>query len=118
MIHTLEADGVQLQYGEWKVLSDVYIKCETGSVTGLLGRNGMGKTTLMNIIYGSKKAQSQSVRADGLRLACAFQVPQLVAYLPQFNFIPDGLTIKRIFAEFQVSFNLLVESFRNLEIGA
>ena len=114
MIHTLEADGIQLQYGEWKILSDVYIKCETGCVTGLLGRNGMGKTTLMNIIYGSKKAQSQSVRADGLRLACAFQVPQLVAYLPQFNFIPCGLNIKRIFADYQVCFDLLVESLPEL----
>jgi ABC-type multidrug transport system ATPase subunit len=110
----LEADGVQLQYGEWKILSDIYIKCETGSVTGLLGRNGMGKTTLMNIIYGSRKAQSQSVRADGLRVPCAFQVPQLVAYLPQFNFIPNGLNIKRIFADFQVPFDLLVESLPEL----
>ena len=115
MIHTLEADGVQLQYGEWKILSDVYIKCETGSITGLLGRNGMGKSTLMNIIYGSKKAQSQSVRADGLRVSSAFQVPQLVAYLPQFNFIPEGLTIKKIFADFQVTFSSMVESMPELK---
>lgn len=114
MIHTLEVDGIQLQYGAWKILSDVYMKCETGSITGLFGRNGMGKSTLMNVIYGCKKAQSQSVRANGLRVACAFQVPKLVAYLPQFNFIPDGLTIKKIFSDFQVDYDPLVESLPEL----
>jgi len=114
MIHTLEADGVQLHYGEWKILSDIYIKCETGSVTGLLGRNGMGKSTLMNIIYGCRKGQSQSVRVDGLRVSCAFQEPQLVAYLPQFNFIPNGLTLKKVFADFEVTFDSLIESLPEL----
>ena len=38
MIHTLEADGIQLDFGLRRLLSDVYLKCETGKITGLLGR--------------------------------------------------------------------------------
>ena len=52
MIHTLEADGIQLDYNGRKILSDIYLKCETGKIIGLLGRNGCGKSSLMKIIYG------------------------------------------------------------------
>jgi ABC-type multidrug transport system ATPase subunit len=33
-------------------LSDVYLKCETNDIIGLLGRNGSGKSTLLKIIFG------------------------------------------------------------------
>lgn len=64
MINTLEADSILLEYGLRKILSDVYIKCETKKITGLLGRNGEGKTSLMNIIYGSLKPENQFVQIN------------------------------------------------------
>lgn len=57
-MHKLEADGIELYFGERRILSNIYIKAETGSVTGLLARNGEGKTCLMNIIYGSLNAKN------------------------------------------------------------
>lgn len=42
MIHKLEADSISLEFGSRRILSDVYLKCETGKITGLLGRNGNG----------------------------------------------------------------------------
>ena len=63
MKHVLEADGIQLEFNGRKVLSDVYLKCETAKITGLLGRNGQGKSCLMNIIYGSLPSE-KSVRFD------------------------------------------------------
>jgi len=47
MIHTLEADGIQLEFNGRSILSDIYLKAETGKITGLLGRNGEGKSCLM-----------------------------------------------------------------------
>ncbi|WP_052694971.1 ATP-binding cassette domain-containing protein [Hymenobacter sp. AT01-02] len=43
--YVLEADGMQLAFGERRILSDVYLRVETGQVVGLLGRNGCGKST-------------------------------------------------------------------------
>ncbi|HZI00856.1 MAG TPA: ATP-binding cassette domain-containing protein, partial [Flavisolibacter sp.] len=71
MKHTLEVDSIQLNFGEIKILSDIYIKCETGSITGLLGRNGQGKSCLMRVIHGSLPAE-KSIRFD--------QVSNLHAY--------------------------------------
>ena len=69
MKHTFEADSVQLEFGSKKILSDVYLKCETGQVTGILGRNGEGKSCLMNIIYGSLKPQNKSIRFNNVFLS-------------------------------------------------
>jgi len=104
MKHKLEVDGVQLEFGERRILSDIYFKCETGFISGLLGRNGEGKTCLMNIVYGSLSASSKSVRFDNVSIYEAFKRSDLLTYLPQFNFIPGFISLKRIFSDFDISF--------------
>ena len=111
MIHTLEADGIQLYFSNRKVLSDVYIKCETGKVTGLLGRNGQGKSCLMQVIYGSLQIDIKSVRFDGRYVAKPYQRSDLLLYMPQFNFIPGKLTIKRVFEDFDLLYGDFEEMF-------
>jgi ABC-type multidrug transport system ATPase subunit len=104
MIHTLEADGIQLDFGLRRILSDVYLKCETGKITGLLGRNGQGKSCLMNVILGTLNSSINSIRFDGNVTRNVAKRPDLVLYLPQFNFIPKSLTVKQVFDDFQLSY--------------
>jgi len=110
MMHTLEADSIQLEFGGKKILSSVYLKCETGKITGLLGRNGQGKTCLMNIIYGSRACE-KSVRFDNLSQKSAFNRPDLLLYLPQFNFIPRRFSLKRIFEDFELEYSVFEQLF-------
>ena len=110
MIHILEADGIQLEFNGRRILSDIYLKCETGKITGLLGRNGEGKSCLMQIIYGSLESEN-SVRCDGVVYRKAFRQHGLLLYLPQFNFIPKSLTLKRIFQDFDLEFSLFEKRF-------
>ena len=44
MTNILEIDSVLLEFGTHRVLQNVYLKCQTGNITGLLGRNGTGKS--------------------------------------------------------------------------
>lgn len=111
MIHKLEVDSVLLEYGSRRILSDVYLKCETGKVTGLLGRNGIGKTSLMNLIFGSLVPNSKSVRFDGVAVPKAYAVQGLLSYLPQYNFIPGSLTLKRVFDDFGLEYPLFEQYF-------
>jgi ABC-type lipopolysaccharide export system ATPase subunit len=104
MIHKLEADGIELSFGTRKLLNDVYLKCETGKITGLLGRNGQGKTCLMNILYGNLKAQGRSVRFDDNSVLDSFKRPDLLTYLPQFNFVPTSFRLNRVFDDYQLPF--------------
>lgn len=110
MIHTLEADSIELAFDGRKILSSIYLKCETGKITGLLGRNGQGKTCLMKIIYGSLPCE-KSVRFDQVAHPAAYKRPELLRYLPQFNFIPKQLSLKRIFADFELDYTAFEKVF-------
>lgn len=110
MTHTLEADNIQLDFDKRRILSSIYLKCETGKITGLLGRNGQGKTCLMKVIYGSLKCE-KSVRFDNTACYEAFKRPDLLLYLPQFNFIPKSLSLKRVFKDFELNYTLFEKKF-------
>lgn len=110
MTHKLEADSIQLEFKGRRILSDIYLKCETGKITGLLGRNGEGKTCLMKIIYGTLRTE-KSVRFDNVVQHEAFKKPGLILYLPQFNFIPKGLSLKRIFNDFNLEYSFFEKRF-------
>ncbi|MEJ7778454.1 MAG: ATP-binding cassette domain-containing protein [Daejeonella sp.] len=111
MIHTLEADGIDLSFSGRKILSDIYIKCETGKITGLLGRNGQGKSCLMQVIYGSLSVKSKSVRVDGSYIPDAYKRSDLLVYMPQFNFVPGALKLERIFRDLEVEFSAFTRQF-------
>ena len=104
MKHKFEADGILLEFGARKILSSIYFKCETGEVTGILGRNGQGKTCLMNVVYGNLNPISKSIRFDNVAIFQTFRRPDLLTYLPQFNFIPSHLTLRRIFSDFDLDY--------------
>lgn len=110
MTHKLEADSIQLEFDGRKILSSIYLKCETGKITGLLGRNGQGKSCLMKIIYGSLKCE-KSIRFDNITQYEAFKRPDLLLYLPQFNFIPKFLSLKRIFKDFELDYSTFEKRF-------
>ena len=91
-MHTLEVDSVQLEFGFKRVLSDVYVRCDTGTITGLLGRNGAGKSCFMQIAFGTMKAYSRSVRCDGRHVAKPHAVKGFLNYMPQFHFVPQSMS--------------------------
>ncbi len=115
MNHILEADGIQLEFDGRQILSDIYIKCKTGSITGLLGRNGQGKSCLMNSIYGILPCE-KSIRFDLMPIRESFKRTDLIRYLPQFHFIPRSLSLHRIFQDFNVDFRLFQQHFTEFSL--
>jgi len=104
MTNILEVDSVILEFNSKKILTNVYMKSETGKVTGLLGRNGTGKSCLMKIIYGELVPNDKSIRINGYSIYSKYRNPNEIRYLPQCQFIPKSLTIKRIFEDFELDF--------------
>lgn len=89
MCHVLEIDSVIKTFGSWQLLSDVYLKIKTGDVIGLFGRNGTGKSVLMQIIFGTMKADRKFVRLDECKvLTIPHEHPGVIAYLPQQGYFP------------------------------
>jgi len=115
MKHSLEVDSIILEFDTKRVLQDVFLKSETGKSTGILGRNGTGKSCLMNIIYGEFQTTNKSIRLDGRAIFDAYKTPESLRYLPQFNFIPKYLKTKRIFKDFNLEFSKFINYFPEFE---
>lgn len=56
---------LRFSYGNNAVLKNISMNLEEGCIYGLLGENGVGKTTLLTLLSGLKKPQSGSIKADG-----------------------------------------------------
>lgn len=111
MTCTLEVDSVSLDFGINRILSDVFMHFEVGEVTGILGRNGTGKSCLLNIIYGSRKAQYSNVRYNGESMLSSYQYDDRIRYLPQFTIFPKFLKLSNILSLFDSNPELLVADF-------
>ena len=57
--------NVVKSYGKNKVLNGVNLEIEKGSIYGLIGKNGAGKTTIFKIILGLSAYQEGELRFDG-----------------------------------------------------
>src|SRR5690606_24237422 len=95
MPHTFEADSIIKHYNGKLILSDVFLKCNTGDILGIFGRNGAGKSTLLQILFGSESAENAFIKVDGKVHPKPFLIDDGVCYLPQFNFIPKQLHVRK-----------------------
>jgi neutral amino acid transport system ATP-binding protein len=64
----LEVDGLSKRFGGVAAVSRATFSVETGTITGLIGPNGSGKTTVFNMITGYLKADAGMVRFEGERV--------------------------------------------------
>lgn len=96
--HILEVDGIQKKFNERVILSDVYLKCETSEVIGILGRNGSGKSTLLKIIFGIVAAPNKCIRIDSVSKNNENSLSKEISYLSQEQFIPNHLSVKKAIA--------------------
>ena len=115
----LEIDNVELYFKDKTILNGIYLKAETGKVTGILGSNGCGKSCLLQIIFGSLKPKYKLVRIDREPILKPLYQTNLVKYLPQYSLIPKNLTLKHIVKIYEVDwleFEKTFEEFNTFEI--
>lgn len=102
----LDARGIQAWYGSSHVLHGVDLAIERGQTVGLLGRNGMGKSTLMRTLLGHQAQRQGSIRFFGQD--CSTARPHVVARLGV-AYVPEG---RGIFPNLSVRENLLMAARR------
>lgn len=80
----IEIKDLSFSYGSKKVLSNITMTLREGSIYGLLGENGVGKTTLLNLLAGVKKPQAGTIVTDG-------EIPygRRPLFLENMFFLPD-----------------------------
>ncbi len=98
----LHIESLNQYYGSSHVLRNVALDVPDGGCTVLLGRNGVGKTTLLRCLMGLLPIQSGEIRFGGRDLASA--TPQARA-LAGMGYVPQG---REVFPELTVSENLRI----------
>lgn len=97
MAELLRLDSVWAGYGEAVVLEDISLKLEEGDSLSLLGRNGMGKTTLLSTLMGATQYKSGAMHFAGqdLTRVPAYARAQLgLGWVPQERDIFPSLTVE------------------------
>lgn len=92
-----DAQGVQAWYGSSHILHGIDFKLDKGETVGLLGRNGMGKSTLIRTLLGHVRQREGRIQVAGKDLCKGLphQVAQLgVAYVPEGRGIFPTLTVR------------------------
>ena len=107
-VNTLLVDSVQLAFGQLQVLQSAFITARTGRVTGVLGRNGTGKSCLFKSIMGGIKPQNIFIRFNEERDTDYGHIGNRIKYLPQHEFIPANMTLGEAYTLYGVDYDGLV----------
>ncbi len=101
----LEAEGLDVAYGDFQVLWDAGIRVSAGEIVCLLGPNGAGKSTLMNTLSGLLRPRAGRVELGGRR----------IDGLPPHRIVAEGvahvLERRRLFPYLTVRENLLLGAY-------
>jgi urea ABC transporter ATP-binding protein UrtE len=103
----LTIEDLHASYGGSLVLQGVNLSIRKGEIKALMGRNGMGKTTLLKAIMGLLARQKGSILFDG-RAIQKYQTHEIAS--SGISYVPQG---REIFGEFTVWENLRLGTLRN-----
>jgi len=98
----LEVQDIHTYYGDAYVLQGLSLKLEQGQILGLLGRNGVGKTTLVNSIVGFNRPRRGKVFFKGVDIT---EVSSFETVRSGMGLVPQG---RRVFPTLSVEENLMV----------
>src|SRR6201993_3506752 len=93
----LDVHNLSAAYGQSEVLHNVDFSVAPGEIVAVVGRNGMGKSTLMKSLIGIIPPRSDEVKVDAndvVRLASHARVARGLAYVPQGRQIFGTMTVR------------------------
>lgn len=95
----LECIHLSKEFDNTKVLKDINIKIPRGKIVGLLGKNGMGKTTIIKLINDLLTPTSGEVLINGK--SPSVESKKIISYLPERTYLDKGMTVKETFKFFE-----------------
>lgn len=93
----LKVESIDVSYGSSRVLTDLSLQVASGEIVCLLGRNGVGKTTLLKSVMGLLRPSAGSIQLEGdeiIKLPTHERARRGIGYIPQGRDIFPYLTVK------------------------
>ena len=110
----LNVSNVDLHYGAAQILYDVSVKAEPASVTCIMGRNGVGKTSLLKAITGHHSVSRGDINLDGNTVSKSLphvRAANGIAYVPQGRDVFPMLSVQE---NLETGFSLLPRTERTI----
>ncbi|PIC68210.1 ABC transporter [Sporosarcina sp. P21c] len=100
MMQTITLENVTKSYRSITVLDQLNLEIRENVITGVVGRNGVGKTTLMKMIAGFIKESGGELRVFGERPFNSLSVSANMIFVDDMMGFPDALTLEDLLEEF------------------
>jgi len=94
----VRVEGLTKTFGSFTAVDDVSFTVESDTIYGLLGRNGAGKTTIMQLLTGQQFATSGSIRVFGQAPAENAHVLQQMCFVKESQKYPDSFQPRHVLA--------------------
>ncbi len=96
-MNSIQVNNITKYYNNNCVLNDVSLTFESNKIYGLLGRNGVGKTTLLNMITNRVFPTEGQILIGDEDVSLSQAALEKVYYMTEKNLYPEGMTIDKIF---------------------
>ncbi|HVX41023.1 MAG TPA: ABC transporter ATP-binding protein [Gemmatimonadaceae bacterium] len=93
----IEIRNLAKRFGALEVLRGVTLSVGSGRVTGVVGPNGTGKTTLIKSLLGLTRPDGGDITIDGARVNGTDDYRARIGYMPQIARFPENLTARELF---------------------
>lgn len=103
----VEFKNVYKAYGKKEILKDVSFKIESGKIVGLLGKNGVGKSTIIKLLNDLITPTSGEVLFDGLKPGV--ESKKRISYLSEKTYLDRSMKVKEVlkyYSEFFSDFDI------------
>lgn len=103
----VEFKNVYKSFDEKVILTDISFRINKGKIIGLLGKNGMGKSTIIKLLNGLLTPTSGEILINDL--APGVESKKIISYLPERSYLDKSMTVNQIltfFSEFYDNFNI------------
>jgi ABC-2 type transport system ATP-binding protein len=94
----VEVEGLSKRYGKFTAVDDVSFRIEENTIYGLLGRNGAGKTTMMQLLTGQQFASSGDIHVFGQSPVENAAVLGNICFIKESQSYPEDFRPRHVFA--------------------
>ena len=99
MMELLKCINVNKSFGEKQILKDVNITIPRGKIVGLLGKNGMGKSTIIKLINDLLTIDSGEILINGEKIGV--ESKKIISYLPERTYLDKSMTVDEVIIYFK-----------------
>ena len=107
MMELLEIKNLSKSFGKKEVLKNINLTIPSGKIIGLLGKNGMGKSTLIKLINDLLTPSNGTILINGKEIG--IESKNIISYLPERTYLDKSMTIDKtlnFFQEFYENFDI------------